>query len=709
MHTILKKYFGYDQFRPGQEDIISHTLKGKDCLVLMPTGGGKSLCYQLPALKFEGITLVISPLIALMKDQVDSLQTSGIKAEFINSSQTSLEIDDIKNRAQLGDLKILYLAPERLSIDSFRQFIKTLNISLIAIDEAHCISQWGHDFRPEYRNLSKLRSDFPRVPVIALTATATEKVRDDIVNQLKIHDAKVFTASFNRPNLTYIVEPKKQAFKKLLEYLKRYQDQPAIIYCFSRKDTEKLAKDLNLNGHSALPYHAGLDNLSRQKNQEKFIRDEVNIMVATIAFGMGIDKPDVRLVIHYDLPRTIESYYQETGRAGRDDLPSECVLFYSWGDKIKHDFFINQIFDEAERQKAVVKLREMLDYCELVCCRRDYLLSYFGEVSFQNNCARCDICLGSKEEFDATDITQKILSAIYKTGQRFGAGYITKILRGANDKKITRYERELSVFGIARDYFDDQLKKIIIHLISRGLLIKSGNQYPTLQISPSGFRFLKQKEKIFLPKLKEETTQKKEKNVDLDYNFDLFAKLRILRKQFADDQGVPPFAIFGDKSLHEMAYYFPKNEADFAKINGVGSFKLTQFAPSFLELINQFAIENQFVDIEIHKDLPENHQKPTLGKTHDETKSLILQKFSLDQIANTRHLAATTIIGHLEKIRQENPQIDIDHLKPSPAEFNEIAAIFEQSNTTALTPIFKRLNGKYTFEQLRLTRIFLNK
>ncbi len=707
MYTILKKHFGYDQFRPHQEDIINHTLKGNDSLVLMPTGGGKSLCYQLPALKFDGITLVISPLIALMKDQVDSLNTSGISAEYINSSLNNSQIEAIKIRAQIGDVKILYLAPERLSIDSFRQFLKTLPVSLIAIDEAHCISQWGHDFRPEYRNLSILRKDFPKTPVIALTATATEKVRDDIISQLKIKNAKVFTSSFNRPNLTYIVEPKKQAYQKLLQYLKKYQDQPAIIYCFSRKDTEKLAKDLNSDGHSALPYHAGLNNLERNLNQEKFIRDEVNIMVATIAFGMGIDKPDVRLVVHYDLPRTIEGYYQETGRAGRDDLPSDCVLFYSWGDKIKHDFFINQIYDLEERQKAVIKLQEMLDYAGLVTCRRDYLLNYFGEISNANNCNLCDICQGSKEEFDATAITQKILSAIYKTGQRFGAGFIVKILRGAKDKKITSIERELSVYGIAPDFSEAQIKKIITHLISRGLVVKTGVQYPILNISSKGLNFLKQKETIFLPVLKEEIVSKDEKNVDLDYDYDLFVKLKILRKQFADTQGVPPFAIFGDKSLHEMAYYLPKNEAAFANIHGVGSFKLEQFSSSFLKVINEYVIDNNLSSPAVSS-LSKTNRKLTSAKTYDETKTLIIQKLSLEQMADVRQLTINTIISHLEKLSKENPELDISYLKPNASKFDEIKKAFSQSKTQVLTPVFKRLNGKYSFEDLRLARIFLS-
>ncbi|MBM2821050.1 MAG: recQ [Candidatus Berkelbacteria bacterium] len=474
MLLLLKKHFGYGQFRLGQAEIIDNIMAQKDSLVLMPTGGGKSLCYQLPALKLPGITLVISPLIALMKDQVDALKTNGICAEFINSSQSPTEIKNIEDSVRSGEVKLLYLAPERLSITSFRQFLKTLNISLIAVDEAHCISEWGHDFRPDYRNLALLRADFPKTPVVALTATATQRVRQDIINQLRLEKAKTFITSFNRPNLTYQVEPKRQSYSKLLNYLKEYKDKSVIIYCFSRKDTESLASDITSEGYDALPYHAGLSSECRRVTQDKFIHDKVPIIVATIAFGMGIDKPDVRLVIHYDLPKTIEGYYQETGRAGRDGLPSKCVLFYSYGDKIKQDFFINQIEDENERQKAQIKLKEMLDYCEIYTCRRGHLLNYFGEKN-DEKCNNCDICLATHEEFNATEITQKIISAVLKTGQRFGTGYIAKILRGENNKVVKeRGHEKLSVFGIVNNFSDIQIKKLINILVAKKLLTKVG-------------------------------------------------------------------------------------------------------------------------------------------------------------------------------------------------------------------------------------------
>jgi ATP-dependent DNA helicase RecQ len=379
MKEFLKTYFGYDEFRPLQEEVIGNVMSGKDSFVLMPTGGGKSLCYQLPALKFNGLTIVISPLIALMKDQVDALKANGISAEYINSSLSYQEIVQIQKNVQEGKVKILYLAPERLAMESFQKFLKTLKISLIAIDEAHCISEWGHDFRPDYRNLKLFKSQFPNVPIIALTATATSKVREDIVKQLSLSNPKICVSSFDRENLSFLIIRKKNAFDKLVRILEKHKNEPVIIYCFSRKDTEQIATDLKIEGFNALPYHAGLNSETRKRNQELFIKDEAQIIVATIAFGMGIDKPDVRLVVHYTFPKTMEGYYQEVGRAGRDGLPSECALFYSYGDRRKHDFFIDQMKDNKERNNALKKLDQVIEYCEQTECRRKFVLNYFGE------------------------------------------------------------------------------------------------------------------------------------------------------------------------------------------------------------------------------------------------------------------------------------------------------------------------------------------
>ena len=490
MKTILKKYFGYEKFRPLQKEIIERVLLGKDCVVLMPTGGGKSLCFQLPALMLDSTTIVVSPLISLMKDQVDTLRANGISANFINSALSQFEIADTMRRVGAGEIKILYIAPERFAVPGFENFLHNLKISLITIDEAHCISEWGHDFRPDYRNLKLLRNKFPNIPMIALTATATPKVREDIVKQLDLKNHQIFISSFNRPNLSYEVLPKKDSLKLILSLLNDYRDESIIVYCFSRNDTEKLVENLNKYGFKAAAYHAGLDANQRRENQEKFIRDEINIMVATIAFGMGIDKPDVRLVIHHSLPKSIEGYYQETGRAGRDGLPARCVLFFSYADKFKHDYFIRNMADETERQKSQEKLDEVLRYGNLNGCRRRFLLHYFNEAYDQNNCGNCDGC-----------VAQAPLEA-YKAS-----------------------------FNIpkTRDVFP----------------LSKNNAYDST----------------------------------------LFEELRKLRMQEAQRLNVPPYMIFGNKALHEMATCFPQTTAAFLEINGVGNRKLLQFGKLFMSAI----------------------------------------------------------------------------------------------------------------------------
>ena len=592
--TLLKSHFGYDHFRPLQQEIITNVLAQNDTLVLMPTGGGKSLCYQLPSLCLDGLTLVVSPLIALMKDQVDALRANGIAAAFINSTLSYDQISHVQTQAKAGQLKILYLAPERLALSGFRSFLRTLKISLIAIDEAHCISEWGHDFRPDYRNLKDLRREFSAVPMIALTATATEKVREDIVAQLDIQQARTFLSSFNRANLTYLVQPKKAAFGALLALLRKHENESTIVYCISRKDTEGLASDLSANGLKALPYHAGLDNSVRQETQDKFIHDEVPIIVATIAFGMGIDKPDIRLVVHYDLPKSLEGYYQETGRAGRDDLPSDCVLFYSYGDKIKQDFFIDKIEDDTEQENARQKLAQVIEFCELQTCRRKYLLRYFGEKFEEENCGACDACLTSREEFDATEIAQKILSAVIRTGERFGVSHISGVLRGEGTERVLdRGHDRLPVFGIAKDFASDELKQVISLLLAKKLLVKNGSQYPTLAVTQAGRTFLKQRDKLTLarPKRTVEIVAARG-DTNLEYGRGLFEKLRALRKRMADERSVPPYVVFSDATLQQMAYYSPQGRESFGRISGVGAAKLEQYSEEFLTVIMNYAEEN---------------------------------------------------------------------------------------------------------------------
>ena len=710
MLNILKTHFGFDQFRPLQEEIIGCVMAQRDAFVLMPTGAGKSLCFQLPALKMPGVTLVISPLIALMKDQVDALKADGIPAEFINSTLTRAEIDRIQTEALRGEIKILYAAPERLTMPEFQHFLQKIDVSLIAIDESHCISEWGHDFRPDYRNLKMLRNMFPAVPAMALTATATQKVREDIICQLSLQKAKIFTSSFNRPNLSYAVLPKKNSYDQLITIFREHRNEAAIIYCFSRKDTEHLAADLRQEGFKALPYHAGLESEARRTNQEKFIRDEAQIIVATIAFGMGIDKPDVRLVIHYHLPKSIEGYYQETGRAGRDGLPSRCMLFYSPADAIKQQYFIRQIENEAERKNAYRKLDQMVEYCELATCRRSHLLAYFGEDYHQESCDGCDMCFSPQEDFDATIISQKIMSAIIRTGQRFGINYIIDVLVGARNKKILeRDHHELSVYGIVDDYSKEDLRRIVSQLVHKNLIVKSGDEYPILELSPRGQDFLKQREEIRLPKPKAiaKLSQPSEA-LETEYDRDLFETLRLLRKELADEQGIPPFVVFGDLALRQMALYLPQSEENFSRISGVGQEKLKRYGKIFTGVIQTYAQENNLSEKDVPVKRSARPQRSNrLGSTYRETKELVRQKMSIEKMASMRGLAAGTIAAHIEKLVSSGEKIDIDYLRPPSERFETIKAAFQKSGGTALSPVLEMLGEPFSYAELKIARLFI--
>ncbi|MFA7169351.1 MAG: DNA helicase RecQ [Candidatus Paceibacterota bacterium] len=707
MKKILKQYFGYDEFRPLQEEIIDNVLACKDTFVLMPTGGGKSLCYQLPALKFEGITLVVSPLIALMKDQVDALQSCGIRAEFINSSQNTGEIKEIYKEAESGEIKILYIAPERFALRSFQTWVQSLPVSLIAIDEAHCISEWGHDFRPEYRNLKYLRKLFPDVPLIALTATATNKVREDIVNQLGLQEAKLFISSFNRENLHLSVVEKKNAFPKLLDILDKYREESSIIYCFSRKETEKIAEKLTGNGFKACAYHAGLTKEKRKKAQDDFIKDRINVIVATIAFGMGIDKPDVRLVVHYTYPKTLEGYYQEIGRAGRDGLPSDCVMFYTYADTRKHEFFINQIYDQDLKSRAEEKLGEMMTYGELTTCRKKYILHYFGENFEKNNCGSCDICLADRVMFDATIISKKILSAVVRTDNRFGKGYIAEVLRGKKNQKISANGHDkLSVFGIVENFSESELGQIINHLVGLEYLRKDIGKYPTLGITRKGIEFLKGSEILEIPKPQVDII-KEVKASKLDYNAELFEKLRELRKRLAEEANVPPFVIFGDQSLQEMAYYLPQDKDSFACISGVGAKKLEDLSEPFLGLIVDFATKENLTPIKI----PDKPSAKIIKKLKSDnafiTQKLVAQKTPLEKIAEKQGLKISTIINHIAQIIDAGEKLDLDYIDFPQEKLTAIASAFKECGNEKLRPIFDYLNEKYSYEDIRLAGIII--
>ncbi len=598
LRDLLKSTFGYETFRPGQAEIVTHVAAGGEALVLMPTGGGKSLCYQLPAIAREGLTLVVSPLIALMKDQVDGLTANGVAAGCLNSAMAAREIAWVTKQAENGELKLLYVSPERLGIGDFRAWLGGLNVTLVAIDEAHCISEWGHDFRPDYRNLKRLRTDIPDVQIVALTASATARVQDDIVSQLGLGKARKFATGFNRPNLTYRVRPKGDLAIQVKGLLAQPHAGASIVYCFSRKDCERLSTKLQAAGIAALPYHAGLDAETRREHQERFMRDDCQVMVATIAFGMGIDKPDIRLVVHADLPKTPEGYYQETGRAGRDGLPSDCVLLFSAGDRIKQEMFIRELESDGERLQARHKLDDMVTYCRLNTCRRNYLLAYFGDVTAEVRCDACGACLEPRDEFDATEVSQKILSAVARTGQRFGSAYIATLLTGKADKKIReRGHDSLSVFGIVGDFDETSLKELMEQLISSGHLLKMGSEYPVLGISRTGAELLRGSGQLLLPRpTVRVSTAKARRHAAArasaggeSYDETLFERLRALRKRIAASEGVPPYIVFGDAALIAMSQLKPRDADVFGLVPGVGEAKLQRYGQAFTGEIRQYA------------------------------------------------------------------------------------------------------------------------
>jgi len=713
---LLKTHFGFDAYRPLQKDIIDTVVSGKDTLVLMPTGGGKSLCYQLPALALPGMTLVVSPLIALMKDQVDALCANGISAAFINSSLTTKEQEAVTSRVRSGDLKILYIAPERVDSYGFSDLLDSVEISLLAIDEAHCISQWGHDFRPDYRNLGMLRRKLAGTPVVALTATATPRVRQDILQQLMMPKAEVFISSFNRENLHYSVRPKFNAVSQLVELLESQKGESTIVYCFSRKNTEEIAQALVRAGFKAAAYHAGLPKQQRMQVQDQFARDEIPVIVATIAFGMGIDKPDVRLVVHMDLPKTIEGYYQETGRAGRDGLPSECVLFYTYADKRKQEFFINQLSDPQEHALATRKLEDVIMYCQSDVCRRFILLAYFGELDADTSCEACDNCTEpSAVPIEATEISQKILSAVLRTGERFGAAHVCDVLRGSKKKRILELGHDgLSVHGIAKNVSAGLLREYTQALKKCGYLNQSEGEYPVLEVSPKGRLVLMSKEEILLPvrqveKSRSSSVSKSKTKSNLDYDQVLFEKLRALRKEIADQQNVPPFVIFGDKTLHEMAYYLPSGPEAFSNLFGVGRKKLEAFGEEFLACVSAEVLERGLEEKPVTGKVPQ-HQSGEAGKlssTLEQTKVHVSEKMSIDKIAELRGLSVGTIMQHIEKLVHEDEALDIEHLRPGKDSFDEMEEAFRSVKGSSLTAVFRRLGEKYSYDDLRLVRMFL--
>ncbi|HQZ82238.1 MAG TPA: DNA helicase RecQ [Pyrinomonadaceae bacterium] len=704
---VLKHRFGYDSFRMNQEAAISCVLSRRDCVVLMPTGGGKSLCYQIPALMLDGLTVVISPLIALMKDQVDSLHSNGVEAAFLNSTQTVAQQVLVFRAIRSGRLKLLYVAPERLlqSGDRFFDFLRGIDVSLFAIDEAHCISSWGHDFRPDYIQLGRLKNEFPQIPVIALTATADKLVRKDIFERLNIPNAELFISSFNRPNIFYTVEPKQNSFARLLDFLEERKDQSGIIYCLSRASVDSLAADLRDEGHSALAYHAGHDSGMRDRHQTAFLNDEAKIIVATIAFGMGIDKSNVRFVVHMDLPKNIESYYQETGRAGRDGLESNALLFFSWGDVQKLQGFAKVDGNASQTQIMLRKLDQMATYGDMRTCRRKFLLEYFSE-SFEGRCGHCDNCTTKYELFDGTIIAQKALSAVYRTGQRFGMKYVIDFLRGSRARSIRAEHRSLKTYGVGSDVSRESWFDHFKELIEQGLLKKSDGEYPVLRLTEASMEVLNGRVSVELVRSK--YTEKRSGLIEADappYIHKLFDELRELRADIAKRDVVPPYVVFADSSLIEMAAYLPQTEVEMKRISGVGDLKFEKYGTDFLTEVRDYCRAND-LDSRIH--LKRSAKKRSTAKrnaskpaTHRTSFDLFRSGMSVSDIAAARGLGVSTIEGHLVRFI-ETGELRVNELVRADKISAIQKAIRECDNPEGwLSPIKEMLGDDYTYGEIR--------
>ena len=702
----LKQHFGYTTFRPLQEEIVRDALGGRDVFALMPTGGGKSLCFQLPALLRDGLTIVVSPLISLMKDQVDALQASGVAATFLNSALDGSEARTRLRGLYNGKFRLLYVAPERLMLDSFVEKVKEWNVAQIAIDEAHCISEWGHDFRPEYRALSRLRELLPNVPIMALTATATERVRGDILAQLKLREPRSYVASFDRPNLTYRVVPKSAPYEQLLEFLESRPNDNGIVYCASRKAADSVAAKLNADGVTAKPYHAGLETEERSRHQEMFLRDDVRVVSATIAFGMGINKPNVRFVVHNDLPKNIESYYQETGRAGRDGLPSDCMLLFSASDVVKQTRFIDEK-SESEARIAREQLRQMVHYAETRECRRTTLLRYFAEERPNESCNGCDNCLNPPETFDGTVAAQKFLSCVLrvqqKSGFAFGLNHIVEVLTGADTGPIReRGHNELSTYGIGREIKRDAWQAIGRELLRLGLVEVAPGKFATLQVTDAGRDALRARTPITLTKQAEKPDAKvKERAGAIECDEALFGKLRSVRRTLADARNVPAYVIFPDVALREMARAYPTTASEFRRIPGVGEQKLKDFAVPFLDVITEYLQSNPRQSFAPPND--SRTRRPQLNESEAETLRRFRAGESVEEIARKRGFVRNTILGHLTLAVESGAPLAIDQFFTS-AQLQELTTTMAQTGARNLTGMRDQLGGRYEIAELRVFR-----
>ena len=708
LHQALKHFFGYDQFRLTQLPIIESVLNGLDTLAIMPTGGGKSICYQLPAMLLPGITIVVSPLIALMKDQVDSLLANGIHAAFLNSSQSAAEQQQVILQAQQGNIKLLYIAPERIPANSqsFFDFLKKLNPSIFAIDEAHCISSWGHDFRPEYLKLAILKKEFPLVPVIALTASADKITQKDIVDRLTLQSPNIFISSFNRPNIHYFVQPKKNAFAHILDYIKKHKEDCGIIYALSRASTEDIAGKLHAAGIKAAYYHAGMDNVSRSRVQEAFQKDEYRVIVATIAFGMGIDKSNVRYVIHHDVSKNIEGYYQETGRAGRDGLRSDAILYYSFGDIMKLRKFA--MVDDNPQQSAISqkKLQLMQEFCEHEGCRRQYLMQYFGE-QFASYCGSCDYCLSSLEEKDATIDAQKLLSAIVRTGERYGANYIIDLLRGSASEKITAAHKELKTYGIGKELKKEEWQWMIQQLLYHRFIAKTDDQYATLKINDKGWKILKGESELKLVMKKEKEAIEDEED-DLEYDKGLMNELKSLRHEMADREHVPAYNIVSDNTLIEMAMYLPHSFDELKQISGFGDYKVSRYGAGFIQVIKKYAGEHKLTTrMQLKKPKREKKEKrdpgdkPAISNTQQATMSLYKDGLSLQEIATQRGLTISTIESHMAS-GIATGELDIFKFMSKDKLAQILFVVRSTGQTVATKPVKDLLGDEFSYGEIKM-------
>lgn len=716
LHDLLKKIFGFEYFKGNQEDIIKSVLAGKDTFVIMPTGGGKSMCYQLPALILNGTAIIISPLIALMKNQVDAIRNFGAEngiAHVLNSSLNKAEITQVRNDLTSGKTKLLYVAPESLTKEENIKFFQEIDISFYAIDEAHCISEWGHDFRPEYRRLRPIIEAIgKKVPVIALTATATPKVQQDIQKNLNMGDANIFKSSFNRPNLYYEVRPKNEdVVREVIKYVKANAGKSGIIYCLSRKKVEELAETLQVNGIKALPYHAGLDSSTRKMNQDNFLMEESDVIVATIAFGMGIDKPDVRFVIHYDIPKSLEGYYQETGRSGRDDGEGNCISFYSYDDIQKLEKFLKGK-PVAEQEIAQQLLIETVAYAESSVCRRKQLLHYFGEIYKQDNCGNCDNCLHPKTKFEAKDYVVTVLEAVLEVKQLFKAKHIINILTGKNTATLKNFKHhQLDSFGKGMEKDEKFWNAIIRQMLIERLLLKDIENYGLLKVSPEGNKFLKKPTSILLALDHDYENSEEEdffagagsKTSTTDKT--LFALLKDLRKDISRKESLPPFVIFQDPSLEDMATQYPVNVDELKHITGVGAGKAQKYGKPFVQLIAQYVEENEIIrplDMIVKSVVNKSGLKVYIIQNID-------RKIALEDIGYAKNLTIDELLTEIERIVSSGTKLDLNYYVNEyvdPYHQEEIFDYFKDAESDSINDALKELGeDEYSEEEIRLMRI----